>query len=282
MGNIVVTCKSCGTQFEGRYCNNCGEKKYESHDRSLIHFFEEGLHFITHFEGTLFTTLKTMFTRPGKLSYDYCDGVRKKYFKPLSFFLLLIVLYLLFPVFEGLNMKMQYHINQSLYGDFALHKIQEKLAYTGYTETVLAEKFHVKGEKVSKFMLIVIIPLTALFFYACSFFKRKYFFDQMVFAAEINSFFLLWGFLLLPLLTTIINSVAHLLTGRYIPFYDGVLGIMIYTVMCIYVAKAAKTFYGFKWWQAIVFTVLFYFAHTFIVYNLYKFLLFVTVINQIH
>ena len=59
--------------------------------------------------GTFFNTLKKIFTKPGQLSVDYCNGKRKTYFKPLSLFLLLVVVYLLFPVFEGLNMKLYYH-----------------------------------------------------------------------------------------------------------------------------------------------------------------------------
>lgn len=27
-------------------CNNCGEKVYTDHDRTLVHFFEEGIHFL--------------------------------------------------------------------------------------------------------------------------------------------------------------------------------------------------------------------------------------------
>ncbi len=279
---IERTCKNCGNRFSGKYCNHCGEKVYDHHDKTIVHFFEEGFHFITHLEGTLLTTLKTMFVAPGRVSSDYCDGIRKRYFKPLSLFLLLIVLYLLFPVFEGLNMRMEYYAGQDFYGHFAEAKINSVMAHTGLSEAALSDRFHVKAEKVSKFMLIVIVPLTALFFYGVGFFKRKYFFDHMVFAAEMNSFYLLWGFLLLPLLLGIFNLLARLLTGHVIPFHDQLLGILIYGVVCVYAARASYRFYHFNWWQSVLFSVGFFIVHSFIVYSLYKFLLFVTVINQIH
>lgn len=282
MNDATVSCKNCGNNFSGKFCNACGEKIYSQHDKSVIHFFEEGIHFITHFEGTLFTTLKTMFTKPGQVSVDYCNGIRKKYFKPLSLFLLLIILYLLFPVLEGLNMKLQYFPHQDYYGNFAQSKIDETLKQTGMTIEMLSEKFHTKGEKASKFLLITLVPFTALVFYAAAFFRRKYFFDHMVFASEINSFYLLWGFLILPVLMMVSNFFSKWMTGRFLPFSDDVIGILIYSVMCIYLARAVKRFYAFKWWQTILFLIVFYFSHTFIVYSLYKFLLFVTVINQIH
>ena len=110
--STIHTCKNCGNQFTGKYCNVCGEKVYTDHDKSIAHFLEDALHFITHLEGTLITTLKTILTKPGRLSYDYCHGIRKKYFKPLSFFMLLVILYLLFPFFTGLNMPFRFYLNR--------------------------------------------------------------------------------------------------------------------------------------------------------------------------
>jgi Protein of unknown function (DUF3667) len=282
MNGNTNTCKNCDNQFSGAYCNRCGEKIYSPHDKKVKHIIEEGFHFLTHFEGTFFTTLKTMFTKPGQLSTDYCNGVRKKYFKPLSLFLILIIFYLLFPILEGLNMKLQYYPKADYYGNFAQAKIDKTLTQTGMSIQTLSEKFHAKGEKTSKFLLITIIPFTALVFYVIAFFKRRYFFDHMVFSSEINSFYLLWGFLLLPLLMLTISYFSKLITGKILPFSDFAIGIMIYAVMCFYLARAVKRFYQLKWWQTLLFLVVFYFSHTFIVYTLYKFLLFVTVINQIH
>jgi hypothetical protein len=277
-----ITCKNCGNHFSGKYCNNCGEKVYEEHDKSIMHFFEEGFHFITHVEGTLLTTIKTIFTKPGKLSLDYCNGIRKKYFKPIPLYLLLVVLYLLFPALEGLNMRLEFYPTQKYYGSYAKEKILEKAAETGYTKPQLIEKFHQKSEKVSKFMLLVLIPFTAIFFYLLTFWKRKYFFDDMVLAAELNSFYLMWGFLVMPIILAGVMSLYKAIFHTLPPIGDAVLGIIIYTVFSIYCIRAFKRFYGFSWWGSIGLMLLFFVAHQFIVYTLYKFLLFVTVINQIH
>ena len=215
MDTILTNCKNCGSSLSGKYCSHCGEKMYTDHDKSVIHFLEEGLHFVTHFEGTLFTTVRTMFSSPGKLSLDYCQGIRKRYFKPLSFFLLLVVLYLLFPFFEGLNMKLYYHTQHRIYGSYALQKAETLMRQRHLTEVQLSDIFHQKSEKVSKFMLLVILPATALFCWLFTFRKRKLFFDQMVFSTEVSSFFLFWSFLILPLLTTIFALVYHAILHHY-------------------------------------------------------------------
>jgi Protein of unknown function (DUF3667) len=283
MNQPITTCKNCGNSFRGKFCNNCGEKQYSEKDKSIVAFFDEGFHFLTHFEGKFFTTLKTFFKTPGKVSIDYTDGVRKKYFKPLSFFLLLVILYLIFPFFEGLNMKMEYYKSQRFFGGYAETKIQQKLVETGLSMEALSEKFKSKSEKASKFLLISIVPFTALVFYLLTFRKRRFFFDHMIFSTEINSVYLLWGFLILPLLLGMIIMIAKWITGsNNIYANDGIISWLIYIPLVMYTARAGRRFYGFNWWQLLLFCIAFYVAHILIVYSLYKFLLFVTVIHQIH
>lgn len=276
------TCENCGNRFEGKFCNVCGEKVYSEKDKSLKKLFEEFFHFVFHFEGSLFVTIKTIFSRPGQLSKDYCDGRRKKYFKPLSFFLLIVVVYLIFPVFEGLNQRLHYYATNFLYGDFAKDKIARAMSQYGLSFKELEEIFHQKSMKVSKFLLIILIPCTALWFWLLTFKRRKYFFDQMVFAAEVNSFFLFWGFLILPLLLTLSEKIYHAISGGYLELSDNILGVISNIVVCSFVGIGARRFYQFKKGHAIFFAATFWIINFIIVQLIYKFILFNIVINFIH
>ena len=204
-----IVCKNCGNHFTGKYCNNCGEKNYTEKDHSVIHLLEEGLHFITHLDGTLFTTLKTIFTKPRQMSLDYCNGTRKKYFKPVSFFLLLVILYLLFPVFEGLNMQLHFHEVHGLYGGYAKQEVAKILAKRNITELELSKSFHHAGEKISKFLLFIVIPAVGFVSWLLGSRKRKYFFDHFIFSTEMLSFFLMWGFLIFPLMLRLTQIIYH-------------------------------------------------------------------------
>lgn len=269
------TCKNCGNSFSGKFCNNCGEKVYSEKDKSVKHLVLEGFHFLTHLDGTLLTTLKTIFSRPGKLSLDYCNGVRKRYFKPISFFLLLVVLYLLFPVFEGLNMKLKYHESHDLYGKYALAKVNEVLNEKQLTHEQFTESFHHAGEKTSKFLLFIIIPVLAFISWRLGFRKRKYYIDHFVFTTEISSFFILWGFLLLPLLL----MLYRLVVGTYLPVSDRGSGLIIISVFIIYLALAAKRFFNFRWWYVFVYTILFTASLIGFIEYIYKFILFFIAFN---
>src|SRR5438128_2634934 len=105
------TCKNCHNNFKGSFCNYCGEKVYTEHDKSIKHVLEEALHFVSHFEGKLLATIKSIILKPGKYSSDFCYGIRRKYYQPVSLFLLMVILYLLFPKMQGLNMRFETYVS---------------------------------------------------------------------------------------------------------------------------------------------------------------------------
>ncbi len=268
-------CKNCSNRFSGKFCNACGEKIYTEKDKKISHLFTEAFHFLTHFEGTFFNTLKTVFTRPGNLSADYCNGLRKKYFKPLSFFLLLVILYLIFPVFEGLNMKLKYHENHMLYGKYAAAKVASIIEQTGAGHESLERAFHRAGEKTSKFLLFIIIPFVAMISWGLGFKKRNLYFDHFVFSIELCSFFLLWGFLLLPLLL----AIFRLIVGSYAYTSENITSILIFSVYILYVAVAARRFFRFRRWFSVIYALLFSLSLILFLEYIYKFILFNIAIN---
>lgn len=281
MEEILHTCKNCGNIFTGKYCNSCGQKVYTEKDKNLSHLAEELFHFVTHFEGTLFTTLKTIFTRPGQLSLDYCNGIRKKYFKPLSFFLLLVFLYLLFPLFTGLNMNMANYLRGEWYSNYANSQIRYLMTSKKVDFNFINEHFHYVSERISKFLLIIIIPLLALVCSVVMYKKKKPFFDHFVFATEMNSFLMLWGFLLLPVLVAIFFLICRLVNINF-KVIDDVLGAIVLSVFIPYAFIAIKRFYGIGIFYSSIVTIILIIAEFAIVKYIYKFILFYITIHLVH
>jgi|GEM_PF-335056 len=301
--NGTQKCKQCNNEFTGSFCNVCGEKVYTDHDRSIPHFFEDAIHFVTHFEGTIFTTLKAILFKPGKLSLDYCNGIRKKYFKPLPFFMLLVVLYLIFPVFTGLNMPFKmyfaegkpYAVNSikkktGVPVDSLLNDLEIRMQNKPFDNREVAKKYYLrntdsllhsnlklenlalaydkKSEKISKLLLLVLLPLTALPLYLSSFYKRKFFFDHLVIATEINSFFLLFSFFLVPGLFFLMYKIfpAHALSF----ITDMGVAITSYAIIAIFAAFSFRRFYHDTWWLAVVKALLLVTIHFYMVVSVYK------------
>jgi len=274
----TTVCKNCGNAFSGKFCNNCGEKVYTDKDKSVKHLLLDGLHFITHLEGSFFNTAITLFKSPGKFSLDYCNGLRKKYFKPLSFFLLLVILYLLFPLSEGLNVSPHDHVTHSLYGKYAMGKATKVIQRRHWSDAEFGEAFRHASEKVSKFLLFLIIPVMALVSWAFSFKKCKYFHDNFVFSIEANSFFILWTFLIFPLIFRLIIYPLFPGMGENSDVY---LTIINFCFFLIYLFFASKRFFGFSWWYSIIYALSFVFFLAVFFQYVYKFILFYITIHLI-
>jgi hypothetical protein len=286
MKSNITICKNCQNAFQGKYCNQCGERVYTQHDKSFAHLLEEYFHFITHFEGKFLTTIKTLFKRPGQLSKDYCAGIRKKYYPPLSLFLLLVILYLLFPILKGLNMVLESHMSQRLYGVYASKQVEILIIQKGWTHEIMRDHFHAVSEKVSKFLLFLIIPFLASITWLGFQKRKKVFYDHVIFSTEVNSFLLLWGYLLLPIIFILLNIVLlqPLGFGQIIDS-DQFLAFMIILPFILFLQKAIYRFYYEKddllkgskpaKWRSWVAAVIFAFAIMGFLLSFYKLLLFI-------
>jgi hypothetical protein len=269
-----ATCKNCGHHFSGHYCNQCGEKVYTDHDKAVGHLVEEGLHFVTHFEGKFFVTLKSILFHPGRLSQDYCAGIRKKYFKPLSFFLLLVILYLLFPILRGLNMKLADHMSNRYYGDYAALTIHHVSAAHGWSLDEVTKKFESASGKVSKFLLFIIIPVMAGVSWAALHRRKRLFFDHFIFATEMASFFLLWGFLILPLLMLLLIKLLAPFGGAFLFEDETFISVLLLVPFGAYLFRGTHRFYGLSGWRLVAFGLLYVFVFVAFMLTVYKFLQF--------
>ena len=194
-------CKSCGAAFQGRFCPQCGEQVYHEHDKSMAHFAEEAIHFATHLDGRFPTTLALLFKRPGQVARDYAEGRRLRHVKPLTLFMLTVLLCLLFPVFKGMNVPFADHLAVAPAAS-PLHRWADaKAAAEGIAVPALAAKFDAASPRIAKVALLVLLPLTAGWLVVLFARRRRMFFDHLVIATEINTVFLLLSFVVLPALS---------------------------------------------------------------------------------
>ncbi|MES2559638.1 MAG: DUF3667 domain-containing protein [Bacteroidota bacterium] len=264
----MIICKNCAASFEGNFCNHCGQKNYTEKDKSIKHLIEDVFHFVTHFEGAFFTTLKTIFVKPGTLTVDYCNGIRKKYFKPISFFLLMVILYLLFPLFKGLNPQMSHYKNNIF--TVIEQQIEEKIQTDHISEEDLSRAFEMKSHTVSKFSLLLLIPFSAIII-SLLFYRKRVLFDNFIVATEINIFYMLMIFLLMPLAFMIMAFI-----GLNPSFFDDDLTITYGagTAFVIYCSIVFHKVFQAKWWIAIITALLFSFIHFTVIFFLYRFIVF--------
>jgi len=90
----TTKCLNCGTEFEGDFCPKCGQNAETS--RYTLRFIADN--FVTALsgkDGSIWFTLKSLFTRPGEMIVDNLNGKRKKYLSPFPMLFMVLTLYLL-------------------------------------------------------------------------------------------------------------------------------------------------------------------------------------------
>jgi len=97
----MITCKNCNNQFEGKFCNICGQSADTA--RLDFKFLLKNLHknFIKFFHKGIFYTSSQLFTRPGHSIREYIEGKRVNHFEPIGLLIAFAAFYaVLYHTFE--------------------------------------------------------------------------------------------------------------------------------------------------------------------------------------
>jgi hypothetical protein len=97
----MITCKNCSNQFEGKFCNSCGQSADTA--RLDFKFLLKNLHknFIKIFHKGIFYTSRQLFTRPGHSMREYIEGKRVNHFEPIGLLIAFAAFYaVLYHTFE--------------------------------------------------------------------------------------------------------------------------------------------------------------------------------------
>lgn len=199
MQSIHHTCKSCGQQFQGRYCNDCGEKVIEAADRSFRKFLSDIIEAMTLADNKFFRSLILIILRPGFLSREMAEGRRVKYLRPLSVFFALNLIYFLFPVIQLFNASLKTQLATS-YRPF----VETTLAHQVIAQDISVQAFEVlynqKTTGLAKllvflFVLLASLPLNLLYQK-----RNRFFTDHLTLTLELVCFNLFINALLLSLI----------------------------------------------------------------------------------
>ena len=87
-------CKNCESELNGKFCNNCGQRTSVG-KVTFKETFQDFMDMVFSVNAPLMLTLKMLIVNPGKLFREYLNGKRKKYYKPVAFFILSTVVYLI-------------------------------------------------------------------------------------------------------------------------------------------------------------------------------------------
>jgi len=86
-------CRNCGAPVTNKYCQNCGQRA-SVYKVTFIETFNDLTENMLRLDAPFPLTLKMLVLNPGLLFREYLGGKRKKYYRPISFFILATLIYL--------------------------------------------------------------------------------------------------------------------------------------------------------------------------------------------
>lgn len=96
----TTKCLNCGTEFEGKFCPECGQSA-DTGRFTMRFIFENLIAAFTSKDGGIWFTLKNMFTQPGAMVVELLNGKRRSYFSPFPMLFFVLTVYILLFTLTG-------------------------------------------------------------------------------------------------------------------------------------------------------------------------------------
>lgn len=94
LSDELHTCTNCGTDYQGRFCPQCGLKASIARLK-VKNLFQNFLDIWGMGSRPMFRTIAQLFTRPGYMIADYLSGHQPLYFPPFKMLVVITVIYML-------------------------------------------------------------------------------------------------------------------------------------------------------------------------------------------
>jgi hypothetical protein len=144
-------CKTCGTELEGKFCYQCGQKIMEGR-LTIPGLFRELIAIITNVERGFWYTAKILFTNPGKIIRDVWNRATVPYYHPFRYVLIWATISVIMNISLGIFDSQQAEM-QETFGSG--NEMNEKTA-------AVQQKIMELSKKYMSFILIFIIPFISL------------------------------------------------------------------------------------------------------------------------
>ncbi|NUN70305.1 MAG: DUF3667 domain-containing protein [Bacteroidetes bacterium] len=249
-----TNCTNCGSLLSGRFCPECGQKRFTPDQLSLARFLSDLLREFSSLDGRIFRTIGPLLLKPGTLTLAYLSGEQRKYIRPVSLFLLFNLFFFLAGYRMGLlNWSITY-----ANGSEGLRMLEQRAAERGIDPAVFVSNMETIFKEYQRSMFFGVIPAFAVVLYSLLFFRRRYFVEHLIYSIHYHAAYLL----LLPVVlfgALKVLGVIDAVTGwRSVNLIGRDPGIVVFVVvlMAAYHVIALRKVYHFGWIAASALSIL--------------------------
>jgi hypothetical protein len=186
-----MSCPSCGSDLQGRYCSACGERALSPRDFELKHFLLEQLpHEVLDVNGKLPRTLRVLFTQPGETAVNYVMGKRQRFVSPLRLYLILFLLHAFISViFGGLGTSLPERARELDVWGLLSHLLSSR-PEVNWLSPVVASRVREHAHWLSEVAMLLIFLVTAGFQKILFYRLRRRYLEHVALALNVATFYL--------------------------------------------------------------------------------------------
>lgn len=197
----TTVCRNCSTNFEGNFCNECGQQRFDERQFDFIVALKEFGAEIFDIESRLGRTLRTLVLQPGLLTIDYLKGRQRSYVSPIKLYVIVITInFLVYAYLEDYSL-VNFEVLKNVYEDvpFLKDTLDIKIDSRGISEK---DYYHLMNERINGILpvlLYLLIFLQALVLKLQFYGSDRYYIEHFVFALHFMAFGFLRDIVILPI-----------------------------------------------------------------------------------
>lgn len=277
-----TSCVSCGARLTGDFCSACGERRPGERTRTLGEFLGDAVDALTNVNGRLINSLRLLLLRPGFLSAEYARGARVPYMRPVQLFLVANLAFFLWSFVPIFSTPLQIHtwshgfphravaeawVRGMVAPEMDAAEFREILAawWTGHAGAgtssatavealrELGARFNARAELQGRTLVVLMIPMFALWPGVLNFRRRPHAIEHLVFATHFMSVLLLVALVQMWVVRGVVAGLQAL-AGKDASALQGDAwsSLMLGLLLVAWLAPATRRYYRRSWPAALL------------------------------
>lgn len=235
--NNYIVCKNCDTQFEGNYCNNCGQSS-KDYDKPFNVLIIDAMANIWAFDTRLWKTLKSIMLKPGEMAANYINGKRVRYMPPFRLYLFVSFIFFMLLRLSSSSVDINKEQQETKSSVVVFDKEYPQSSPDKFKKELLIANFF----NYMSWALIIMMPVYALVLWSLFRKNERHFLVHFIFSLNQHTFL----FILLSLLIAV-----NLIFPEKDSYYEAWI-LMLYPA---YLIVGGRELYKSKW-RSIIFRML--------------------------
>ena len=245
--SLETDCLNCGARVKGNFCHECGQRVRDNGDRSIRRLVGEVLGNLFFLDNRFVLSMLYLVRYPNRMTVEFLGGQRKKFISPVTLFLFLNLIYFFVNPLSDYSLSLYDQANSQPYSAWIKGMVESKLKDEGLEVETYSVKYQNTSDDISKSIMIINVPMIAVFVYLMAFKRRRFYFDSLIFAFHFFSLFMA-SWIVLDWVDSLIDWIYGHSNSMisFISFY-----FFAFILPLLYAMLGIKTFLNIRWYWAI-------------------------------